>query len=188
MDEEIQEEPKKGGNGLIIALGVIIVLLLIGIGTLAFLMLSGGAEGEQAGANASVEQYSGIINAQEIPAGFRDFDHPKPSTKPSFFLMEKLVVNFHGEGNARFLAVDLGFKSYYPQIVGEEGAMEHLRPMLKNDIQSLLRKQRFSVLDTPEGPDNLRAKILEITHNILEQNRIYPNLVEGVYFTRFVMQ
>lgn len=31
--------------------------------------------------------------------------------------MDKNVVNFRGEGQAKFLAVDLKFMTYYPQLV-----------------------------------------------------------------------
>ncbi len=189
-EEEVQEEPKKGGKGLIIALIVIIVLLLVGVGTLAFLMMSGDKDAttDNEAVHATAEQSPYEIRAISIPENYRQFDHPEPGSPPEFFTMEKFVVNFHGEGQARFLAVDLKFMSYYPQLVGEGGEMEHLRPMLKNDIQRLLRNQRFSALNKPEGPDQLRADILAVAHGILEKQNIYPSLLEDVFMTRFVMQ
>ncbi len=189
-EEDIQEVPKKGGKGLVIALAVIIVLLLVGVVVLAFLMLSGdernAADTPEYHANA--EHGAEKSRAIDVPETYKQFDAPVAGSPPSFFAMDKFVVNFYGEGQAKFLAVDLKFMSYYPQIVGENGEMEHLRPILKNDIQRLLRKQRFSDLDTADGPDKLRADILEVSRNVLSKHNIYPDLLEGVYMTRFVMQ
>ena len=100
--------------------------------------------------------------------------------------MEKIVVNFRGEGKAKFLAIDLKFMSYYPQLVETE--MEHLRPILKNDIDRLLRNQTYSQLTTPTGSDELREELMTVARNILEQHRLFPDLLEAVYLERFVMQ
>lgn len=105
---------------------------------------------------------------------------------PKYFAMEKNVVNFRGEGKAKFLAVDLKFMSYYPQLVEVE--MEHLRPILKNDIDRVLRNQTYSQLKTPDGPDILREELLKTARNILEEHYLYPKLLEDVYLERFVMQ
>ncbi len=122
---------------------------------------------------------------QGHPAKFKQFEAPEQSV-PKYFAMDKVVVNFRGEGKAKFLAVDLKFMSYMPQVVEVE--MEHLRPILKNDIDRLLRNQTYSKLKTPDGPDQLRAEILEVARNILKEHRIYPDLLEDVYLGRFVMQ
>ena len=122
---------------------------------------------------------------QGNPAKFKQFEAPEQPV-PKYFAMDKVVVNFRGEGKAKFLAVDLKFMSYIPQVVEIE--MEHLRPILKNDIDRLLRNQTYSKLKTPDGPDQLRAEILEVARNILKEHRIYPDLLEDVYLGRFVMQ
>lgn len=116
---------------------------------------------------------------------YKQFDQPEQMI-PKYFAMEKVVVNFRGEGKAKFLAVDLKFMSYYPQLVEVE--MEHLRPILKNDIDRVLRNQTYSKLRTPDGPDQLRQEILDVARKILDKHRLYPDLLEDVYFGRFVMQ
>jgi flagellar FliL protein len=134
--------------------------------------------------NATSSEEAPAID-QGNPAKFKQFEAPEQSV-PKYFAMDKVVVNFRGEGKAKFLAVDLKFMSYMPQVVEVE--MEHLRPILKNDIDRLLRNQTYSKLKTPDGPDQLRAEILEVAHNILKEHRIYPDLLEDVYLGRFVMQ
>jgi len=122
---------------------------------------------------------------QGNPAKYKQFEAPETKV-PKYFAMEKVVVNFRGEGQAKFLAVDLKFMSYMPQIVEVE--MEHLRPILKNDIDRILRNQTYSQLKTPDGPDHLRTEILKVARQVLDQHRIYPDLLEDVYLGRFVMQ
>lgn len=190
-DEVVEEKPKKGGKGLIIILLVILALLVAGISVLAYLLMSGDKgyadqDNELHGSVAHGESYGdGIKRAKQYPANFKQFDAPAPGSPPTYFAMEKFVVNFNGDGQAKFLAVDLQFMAYYPQVAGE---MELLRPILKNDIQRLLRNQHFNALSAPEGPDMLREQILNIARIILEKHNVYPDLLEDVYMTRFVMQ
>ncbi len=129
--------------------------------------------------------------ASDTPEGtgystkYKQFEAPEERI-PKYFSMEKIVVNFRGEGKAKFLAIDLKFMSYYPQIVETE--MENLRPILKNNIDRLLRNQTYSQLHTPTGPDHLREELLEVAREVLEQHNLFPELLEDVYLERFVMQ
>ncbi len=200
-EEEVKEEKKGGGKGLVIVLLIVVILLLVGMAVMAFLLLGSdkgnGDHSADTEVHGSAEHGEG--NADEIPASelshakeyspkYKQFDPPPPETPPMYFTMDKFVVNFNGDGQAKFLAVDLKFLSYYAQLVGDAGEMEHLRPILKNDIERLLRNQHYNELIKPDGPDNLRAEILQVTRKVLEKHNIYPDLVEDVYMTRFVMQ
>lgn len=194
-DKEVQEDaPKKSGKGLIIILIVVIVLLIAGMGALAYLLLAGDHKGDEKGsqtaeAHATAEgQGAESGHGKQYSPKYKQFEAPPPDAEPEYFTMDKFVVNFYGDGKAKFLAIDMKFMSYYPQVVGEKGEMEHLRPILRNDIESLLRKQHYNDLNKPDGPDKLRKEILEITKKVLEKHEIFPDLLENVYFTRFVMQ
>lgn len=127
-------------------------------------------------------------NAITYSPKYKQFPPPPPEAEPEYFKMEKNVVNFRGEGKAHFLAVDLEFLSYYPQLVGEDGEMEHLRPILKNDLDRILRNTTYTELSAPDGANKLRAKILKATREVLEKFNIYPDLLKNVYITRLVMQ
>lgn len=122
---------------------------------------------------------------QQYSPKYKQFEAPAEKI-PKYFAMEKNIVNFQGEGKAKFLAVDLKFMSYYPQLVEVE--MEHLRPILKNDIDRVLRSQTYTKLKTPDGPDVLREEILKTAREVLEKHRLYPDLLVDVYLERFVMQ
>ncbi len=201
-EEVIEEgqEGKKSGKGLIIVLLVVVILLLVGVGIMAFLLMSGGHDKEattdttemhasaEHGDENSGEDASVNGHAKSYSSKYKQFEPPAPEAAPSYFVMDKFVVNFNGDGKAKFLAVDLQFISYYAQVVGADGEMEHFRPILKNDIQRLLRNQHFTDLDKPDGPDHLRAEILEVARKVLEKHNVYPELIEDVYMTRFVMQ
>lgn len=197
VEEVVEEKKKGGGKGLVIILLVVIVLLMVGMGALAFLMLKGDSKNSDSNSNevhASAEHGrdgsagADSFSPKEIPVKYKKFSAPSADSSPIYFVMDKFVVNFNGDGQAKFLAVDLQFMSYYPQLVSDSGEMEHLRPILKNDIQRLLRNQHFNDLSTAEGPDRLRAEILGVARQILEKHNIYPDLLQDVYMTRFVMQ
>lgn len=189
-EEEVKEEKKGGGKGLIIILLVIVILLLVGIGVMAYLLLN--SQGNSGSNGASEEVHASAEHGEE-PKGhaktyspkYKQYDPPAPEAPPVYFVMDKFVVNFNGDGKAKYLAVDLQFMTYYPQVVED---MEHLRPILKNDIQRLLRNQHYNDLIQAEGPDKLRAELLDVARQVLEKSNIYPDLVEDVYMTRFVMQ
>ncbi len=125
---------------------------------------------------------------KDFPPHFMPFPDPKIDSPPGYFAMTNNVVNFRGESQARLLAVDLKFMSFYPDIVGEEGWMEALRPVLKNDLDRILRQQTYSGLRKLEGTDLMREEILQMARDVLEDHNIYPNLIAGVFITRFVMQ
>ena len=196
-DEEQQEDsPKKGGGkGLIIVLLVIMILLIVGIGVMAFLLLSGD-KGDDKTQDSSQEQHASASHGKEgeadshgeqkaISEQFKHYDPPEPGSPPQYFAMEQFVVNFKGEGKARFLAVTLKFMTHYPQLVTD---MENYRPILRNDVTGLLRVQTYTEMSRDDGPDLLRAKILEKAKEVLKARGIFPDILEDVYFERFVMQ
>ena len=200
-DEEKKEKGGGGGNTLLLILIILLFIIVMALGGLVvYLLLSKGdheassAEGEKAAVTASAEHGAGDEeehgdeenpHAKQYSPKYKQFPPPPADAPPQYFEMKKLVVNFKGEGKARFLAVDLKFMTYYPQVVTE---MEHLRPILLNDIIQHLRIQTYSKLNKDDGPDVLRKELLEIARHVLDKHGIYPDLLEDVYLERFVMQ
>lgn len=198
MAEEAKEEApekKSGGKGIIIILLVIMILLIIGIGVLTFFLLT--SKGHEGAASETPEQHAaaehGDAKAQEVNDGvirnyspkYKQYEPPEPGSPPQYFAMEPFVVNFKGQGQAKFLAVTIKFMTHYPQLVKD---LENYRPMLRNDITAMLRIQTFTELNQDNGQQVLGDKILRIAKADLEKNNIYPDLLEAVYFDRFVMQ
>lgn len=177
-DEKVEPEEKKGGGkGLIIALLVVIVLLLVGVGVMTALLLTsdGGGSEKQQEVTQEVMEYSPV---------FKQYPQPKAGTPPSYLEM-KFVVNFRGEGRARFIAVDLNIMSRYPEVIED---MEHLRPILQNDIQMLLRQVTYTEINADDGQEVVRQRILEAVKKVAEDNGIFPDLVANIFITRFVTQ
>lgn len=200
MAEEEKEEKKSGGGGntLLIVMVILLFIMVMALGGLVvWLLLSqkGGGEGDnkapaahEAPAGHGEEGEHGNSHAKQYSPKYKQFEPPPEDAGPLYFEMKPFVVNFNGEGKAKFLAVTLKLMTYYPQLVGERGALEHLRPILRDRITLLLRKQTYSELSQPDGPEQLKKKILEVVRQTLEEHHIYPDLIEGVYFERFVMQ
>jgi flagellar FliL protein len=179
------QEAKKGGKGLLIVLILVIVLLIAGMGVMAWMLMSGGGEDKAEGEQPVAEEAAGFQPPQiQYSPQFKQYPPPGPDAQPQYFEM-KFVVNFKGEGKARFLAVDLKFMSRFTGVVED---MEHIRPILLNDITLLLRQQTYTELAQDSGPELLREKILQTARAAAETNRIYPDLIENVFLTRFVMQ
>lgn len=127
----------------------------------------------------------GAADVPQIPPTYKHFDPPETKV-PKYFSVDKLVINFQGQGRAKFLALDLKFMSYYPVIVEVE--MEHLRPILVDRISNILRQKTYSELSQPDGSEVMRADILKAARAVMKKFKIYPDLVEDVYLDRFVMQ
>ncbi|WP_024851350.1 flagellar basal body-associated FliL family protein [Hydrogenovibrio kuenenii] len=197
MAEEANEgaaEKKSSGKGIIIILLVVMILLIIGIGVLTFFLLTsknheGGSQAEEQ--HASAEHGNG--KTEEVKDGvvrnydpkYKQYDPPEPGSPPQYFAMQPFVVNFKGQGQAKFLAVTIKFMTHYPQLVKD---LENYRPMLRNDITALLRIQTYTELNQDNGQQVLGDKILKIAKADLGKNNIFPDLLEAVYFDRFVMQ
>lgn len=179
MAEEVQEQ-KKGGKGLIIVLIVVVLLLLIGMGVMAMMMLGKSSDN---GENDNGQMETNTAEVQ-YPQGFKKYPKPDAGAPPQYFEM-KFVVNFKGEGKARYLGVDLKFMSRYPGVIED---MEHIRPILLNDITLLLRRQTYTDLSQDAGPEMLRESILAKAREAAEGNGILPDLIQNVFLTRFVMQ
>jgi flagellar protein FliL len=178
-EEAVEPEEKKGGGkGLIIALIAIIVLLLVGVAVMATLMLTSGGGSESPKAEQPEQE------VMQYSPTFKQYAQPKPGTPPAYMEM-KFVVNFRGEGRARFIAVDLNIMSRYPEVMVD---MEHLRPILQNDIQMLLRQVTYTEISADDGQEVVRQRILEATRKVAEDNGIFPDLVANIFITRFVTQ
>ncbi|GAB4288838.1 MAG: hypothetical protein Kow0096_01500 [Thiohalomonadaceae bacterium] len=162
LDLDVQQKP--GGKKhliLYIVIGVL-VLALGGLGAAFFLMK--GGEGKDNGAEA---------------------DSKVAEVKQAHYLaLDKLVVNFGPGAPVRFLQVNLQVMSYDPEALK---AMEIHMPAIRNDILLLLGSQKYEVVSTPEGMEQLRGAILAKVQNVLDTYE-KERKVEAIYYTEFVMQ
>jgi flagellar FliL protein len=165
-----------------IVIAIVGVLLLAGLGAGGYFMMA-----DSKPSNSEAEEIENP-HKDSFPGRYKKYSALSSDVSPKYFVIEDVVVNFNGEGQAKYLATDINLMSYYPELVSEGGDLESLKPIVMNDIQKLLRGKRFSELNTIEGPEKLRAELLDTVRAILEKHNIYPDTLEDVYLVRFVMQ
>lgn len=166
-NEEVDLDAKKAsGNKKMIILYVVIGLLLVGVSVSTTLLLLGGNGNEGAQQEASAEE-------GETAKG-----------EAIYLPLETMVVNFGGQGPARFLQVDIQVMTRDSEV---QEAIEAHMPVIRNDLLLLLSNQSYEQVSTLEGKEKLRKQVLEtLRKDLKEQGE--PDAVEAVYFTSFVMQ
>jgi flagellar FliL protein len=154
-------KPRKKGRLLWIVVATIVVLGGVG----AWLALKPGAAADGAAAAGKPAP------AHAAPIYYK-FD-------PAF------VVNFGGEGSARYLQVTVEAMSR------DMTAVENLKntePAIRNDLVMLFSAQDNATPMSVEGKEKLRAATLASIRKVLDSERGNGNLIEAVYFTSFVIQ
>ncbi|HUN71057.1 MAG TPA: flagellar basal body-associated FliL family protein [Steroidobacteraceae bacterium] len=110
----------------------------------------------------------------------------KPVAPPLFLALDPpFVVNFQADQLVRFLQVSIEVMSR------DQKTLDLLKtndPVVRNDLLILLANQKYSVIATPDGKEQLRTAALAAMRKDLAQAGGDPKLLEAVYFTSFVMQ
>ena len=110
----------------------------------------------------------------------------KPLSPPLYLALDPpFVVNFQADQLVRFLQVTVEVMSRDPKTLDLLKAND---PVLRNDLLILLANQKYAVISTPAGKEQLRTDALGAIRKDLVQAGGDPKLVEAVYFTSFVMQ
>lgn len=169
MSEEntsAEAAPKKSRKGLIIALAS--VLVLGGGGAGAYMLLGGEPAKGEAGQAAGKKEKAQV----KSPAIFVELDPP-------------FVANFAPGSPARFLQVSVQLMT---RDAGLASQLQHLSPIVRNDLLLLFGNQRVAEVSTPEGKEALRNATLEAVRKVIAAEGGKPAALEAVYFTSFVMQ
>jgi flagellar FliL protein len=110
----------------------------------------------------------------------------KPVGPPLYLALDPpFVVNFQADQLVRFLQVSVELMSRDPKTLE---LLKDNDPVVRNDLLILFANQKYSVLATPAGKEQLRADALTAARRDLAQAGGDPNKLEAVYFTSFVMQ
>jgi flagellar protein FliL len=151
---------KKGGA----MLWIIVAVLAVGGGAGAWFALKPKASQQDA--------------AAEKPAA--------PRATPVYYKFDPaFVVNFGGEGNARYLQIAVEAMSRNAEVIED---IKNNEPAIRNDLVLLFSSQEYSTLVTSEGKERLRAATLEAIRKTVASEGGDAKLVEAVYFTSFVIQ
>ena len=158
---------KKSGKLLWIIIAAVVVA---GGGTAAFLLM--GHKAPKAPDAAAAAETPAAATAPRAAPIYYKFD-------PAF------VVNFGSEGNARYLQITVEAMSRDPAVVEQIKTNE---PAIRNDLVLLFSGQQVETLTTPDGKEHLRQATLEAIRKTVAAEGAKAELIEGVYFTSFVIQ
>jgi flagellar FliL protein len=163
-------EPKKKSKLLLIIVAAVVVL---GGGAGAFFAF----KHKPAAADAAA--------AAEPSAAKDDKPGAKKGTPAYFKFDPAFVVNFGGEGSARYLQVTVEAMSRDPKVIEELKGDE---PAVRNDLVMLFSAQDNATLMSAEGKEKLRASTLDVVRKVLNSEGSNGKALEAVYFTSFVIQ
>jgi flagellar FliL protein len=121
------------------------------------------------------------------PAGNTAAEKPAASRAAAIYYKfdPAFVVNFGGEGSARYLQVTVEVMSRDAAILEE---LKNNEPAVRNDLVLLFSNQDNATLMTVDGKEKLRAATLDSIQKVLNAEGSNGKLVEAVYFTSFVIQ
>jgi len=109
-----------------------------------------------------------------------------PHAAPIYYKFDPaFVVNFGGEGSARYLQVTLEAMSRDASAIE---SLKNTEPAVRNDLVMLFSGQDNATLMSGEGKEKLRAATLATIRKVLDSEGGNGKLVEAVYFTSFVIQ
>jgi flagellar FliL protein len=175
--KEGADKPEGGGKKKSKLLFIIIgVVVLLGGGAGAFFAFKHKTAAPVAAADAAQKDDKADSGdksgAKKAPPQFYKFD-------PAF------VVNFGGEGSARYLQITVEAMARDAAILEELKTNE---PAVRNDLVTLFSSQDNATLMTSEGKEKLRQSTLDVIRKILNGEGQKGKGVEAVYFTSFVIQ
>lgn len=155
--------PEKGKSKKLILFAAIGVIVLAAAGGGAMFFLGGEKEGEAEKAE----------------------EHAKPVKKDAIYhKLDRMTVGLQTPGRQRFLQVSITIASRDQAAV--DGVKNHMA-LIENRLNMLLGGEAFEELQSSEGRELLRQKVLAAIQEILVQEIGQPG-VEQVYFENFVMQ
>jgi flagellar FliL protein len=161
MAEENTEEEKKGGpKKLIVMIAIGVVTLALGAGGAVFFMGSEPTEGE--------------MMEEEVEMGMSIYHELHPA----------FVANFSGKSKKNYMQV------YIVALAREENVIEDLKlhmPAVRNDILMTLSRTTSDEIETVEGKEELRKKVLMRIKKTM-QEKTGTEGIEDIYFTKFVAQ
>ncbi|HTT03823.1 MAG TPA: flagellar basal body-associated FliL family protein [Steroidobacteraceae bacterium] len=109
-----------------------------------------------------------------------------PRAAPIYYKFDPaFVVNFGGEGSARYFQVTVEAMARDQAILD---VLKNNEPAVRNDLVLLYSSQDSATLLSVEGKEKLRAATLAAIRKVLDEEGADGKLIEQVYFTSFVIQ
>ncbi len=167
MADENNEEEKKGGSKkLIVMIAIGVVTLALGAGGAMFFM--GGDE------PVDEEMAEGEMEEDEMIEEMSIYHELHPA----------FVANFSGKSKKNYMQV------YIVALAHEDSVISDLQlhmPAVRNDVLMTLSKTTSDEIETVEGKEELRQKVLARIKETMKM-KTGKEGIEDIYFTKFVAQ
>jgi flagellar FliL protein len=173
-DEEVKEEAKGGGKGLMIVLIVLVVALLGAVGFLGYMMMNQQAE---AGADAPKEA-SKKAEAEDDGVSF-------------IAKVDNLVLNItNAKGREKLMKLSFSLKSVEPTI---EAIVEVNNAEIVDAVIAQISARTSEELLTVGGKALLKEEMLEEINSIINEatvtnEEVKKNNIKKLFFTSFVIK
>lgn len=174
-EEENNEESKKGlSKKMIILISLGLVMLSIGAGGAMLFMGSSDemTEEEMAAEEAAVEEMADEDSMMSDKTSIYHELHPA------------FVANFSGKSNKNYMQVYIVAMAYEDSVI--EDLKLHM-PAVRNDVLMTLSNTTSDEIETVEGKEVLRQKVLEQIQATMK-TKTGKDGIEDIYFTKFVAQ
>ena len=151
------------------------LILMIAIGVLVLGLGGGGAFLYMGSAETTEEEMSDAkIPAEEMEKEMSFYHELHPA----------FISNFSGKSDKNYMQV------YIVALAREESVVENLElhmPAVRNDVLMTLSKTTSDEIETVEGKEALRKKVLARIRETMKQKTGVEG-IEDIYFTKFVAQ
>jgi flagellar FliL protein len=139
-------------------------------------------KGEGGGASAHAEAGAGF----KLPKGGMNLPRPKNvSAYHATYYQIPVPFTSNLTDTDSFAQISIAVSTYYDARV--TAALKTHEMALRSAILLLLAQEAETVIATPEGKQQLQAKLTTLINNVLKENTGYGG-VDNVFFTNFVIQ
>ena len=177
--EETKNKKNKGSIiTRILLFGVLPMMtaIVLVVGTLLVVGVIPGQGGNNNNTKASADESDEVFEDEDVEEEFASAIYLP--LDPAF------VVNFAGQGKARFLQVTVEVMTRDPAVPDQ---VKLHAPAIRNNLMLLFSDQSYENISSLDGKETLREEALEVIQLVLEEETGDPG-IEAVYFTSFVMQ
>ena len=174
MSEAKQETAPKSKKGLmLIVLGVILLVILLLVGVLAFMFLRGNTASSE---EAPVEQ----VEAKKTEKKAKKDEHATP---PVFEKLGMFTVNLNSLETDEKMQVDLTVEL---SAEAEKAKLKLYQPKLQSAVIQLLRSKTPEEVKQPDSQEKLGMEIKDVLNKILEADGKNEGVL-SVNFTSFIV-
>ena len=167
IQEEVQEQPKKGSNIKMLIIIISAALVLGGGGFLSFMLMKGGEPREEA-----TEAH------EEVAEDHGEAHEGEKGNKNTLIAFQPFVVNLSVPG--RYLKVTMQFEVNDRK---DKGLVEEKSPVIRDTVITLLSSKSAEAVSGPEGKFQLKDELLYRANQAMGKE-----VFKNIYFTEFVMQ